>query len=135
MRIEDGELRMESRGGNPIVEKSYVFALGIVRLYKFLIENKKEFVLSKQLLRSGTSIGANIREAVDGQSKLDFLSKMNISLKEARESLYWIDLLADSNYIDLKQKQEVYKECEELIRMLVSIVKTTKKKIGGKYAN
>jgi len=126
---------MESRGGNPIVEKSYVFALGIVRLYKFLIENKKEFVLSKQLLRSGTSIGANIREAVDGQSKLDFLSKMNISLKEARESLYWIDLLADSNYIDLKQKQEVYKECEELIRMLVSIVKTTKKKIGGKYAN
>jgi len=128
-------LRIENNKNNPVLNKSYAFALDTVMLYKFLAENKKEFVLSKQLLRSGTSVGANIREAVDGQSKPDFLSKMNISLKEARESLYWIDLLADSNYIDLNQKEKVYKECEELIRMLVSIVKTTKEKIGGKYAN
>ena len=128
-------MRIENNKNNPVLNKSYAFALDTVMLYKFLAENKKEFVLSKQLLRSGTSVGANIREAVDGQSKPDFLSKMNISLKEARESLYWIDLLADSNYIDLNQKEKVYKECEELIRMLVSIVKTTKEKIGGKYAN
>jgi four helix bundle protein len=120
---------------NPIVKKSYDFALDIIMLYKFLVEEKKEFILCKQLLRSGTSIGANIREAVEGQTKADFLSKMNTSLKEARESLYWINLLNDSNYIDLKQKQEVYKKCEELIRMLTSIVKTTKQKLGGKYAH
>ena len=116
-------------GKNPIIKKSYDFALDIIGLYKFLTEKKKEFVLSKQLLRSGTSIGANIREAVEAQSKADFLSKMNISLKEARESLYWIDLLADSGYMDIKQKQNIYKKCEELVRMLVSIVKTTKEKV------
>jgi four helix bundle protein len=126
-------LRIESKEG-PAIKKSYDFALDIVMLYKFLTEKRKEFVLSKQLLRSGTSIGANIREAIDGQSKPDFLSKMNISLKEARESLYWIDLLADSNYIDIEQKQKIYKKCEELIRILVSIVKTTKENIGKKYA-
>ncbi|MDR2732146.1 MAG: four helix bundle protein [Fibromonadaceae bacterium] len=130
--MENGELRIENNP-NPVVKKSYDFALDIIILYKFLVEERKEFVLSKQLLRSGTGVGANIREAIDGQSKPDFLSKMNISLKEARESLYWIDLLRDSNYIDLKQKQKVYKECEELIRILTSIVKTTKQKIGGKY--
>jgi len=127
-------LRIENRE-NPLIKKSYDFALDIVLLYKFLAEKRKEFVLSKQLLRSGTSVGANIREAVDGQSKADFLSKMNISLKEARESLYWIDLLADSNYIDPEQKQKIYKKCEELIRILVSIVKTTKINLGKKNKN
>jgi four helix bundle protein len=134
MGIENGELRMENKE-NPVIKKSYDFALDVIKLYKFLVERQKEFVLSKQLLRSGTSIGANIREAIDGQSKPDFLSKMNISLKEARESLYWIDLLAGSNYIGIEQKRKIYKKCEELVRILVSIVKTTKEKIRSNHAN
>ena len=84
---------------NVVVEKSKKFAIRIIKLYQYLCENKKEFILSKQLLRSGTSIGANVKEAVRGQSKADFISKLNISLKETSETEYWLELLYETNYI------------------------------------
>ena len=109
-----------------IEEKSYDFAVSIVKLCYSLSSVNKEFVLSKQLLRSGTSIGANIREASQGQSRADFLSKTSISLKEANESLYWLDLLFDTNFIDKEKHNEYSTKCIELIKILTSIIKTTK---------
>ena len=114
-------------GENVLKIKSYKFAIRIVKLYQFLIKEKKEFVLSKQTLRSGTAIGALIREAEFAQSKADFINKMNIALKEANETLYWLELLKDTNYIDNKLFQSLYNDCEELIKMLVSTIKTTRK--------
>lgn len=111
---------------NIIQNKSYQFALRIIKLYKFLIEEKKEFVLSKQILRSGTSIGANIEEAIGGQSKADFIAKFQIALKESRETHYWIRLLIDSNYLDKKSGQSILDDCEELLKLLSSILKTSK---------
>lgn len=96
-------------------------------MYKYLCDEKKEFVLSKQVLRSGTSIGANIREAVRGQTKPDFYAKLNISLKEAEETEYWLELLFESDYLPDKEYKQIYFDCEELIRLLVSITKTQKK--------
>ena len=107
-------------------EKSFVFAVKVVNLYRYLCEEKKEYVLSKQLLRSGTSIGANIREALHGQSRKDFLSKIFIALKEANEAQYWIELLFASEYLSMQQKDNIWADCDELIRLLVSIAKTTK---------
>ena len=124
--IENGELRMEN---NIIKEKSFKFAVNIVNIYKYLMDEKKEFVLSKQILRSGTSIGANINEALQGQSKKDFLSKMNISLKECVETMYWIELLYETKFIDEKVKQSLYDDCFELKKILASIVKTTKERL------
>lgn len=106
--------------------KSYKFALRIIKLYQFLIKEKKEFVLSKQILRSGTSIGALIREAEFGQSRADFVNKMSIALKEANETVYWLELLKDTGYINEKLFQSLDDDCEELIKMLISTVKTTK---------
>ena len=111
-------------GDNAIKEKSKAFALRIIRIYQYLREQKHEFVLSKQLLRSGTSIGANIREAQRGQSKADFYSKMNIALKEADETSYWLELLFESEYIDKPAFESVYFDCEEIIKLLTSITKT-----------
>jgi four helix bundle protein len=111
-------------------EKSYRFAIRIVNLYKWLCEEKKEYVLSKQLLRSGTAIGALLKEAEHGQSKLDFLSKVNIALKEANETAYWLMLLKDTGYITEKEFDSIIVDAEELIKMLVSIVKTTKARLG-----
>lgn len=108
-------------------DKSYAFAILIVKLSQTLVSDKKEYILSKQLLRSGTAIGALIREAEFAQSKNDFIHKMSISLKEANESLYWIDLLKDTNYIDENQYNIHYKLNEELVAMLVSSIKTAKK--------
>ncbi|MCL2283327.1 MAG: four helix bundle protein [Fibromonadales bacterium] len=127
-------MRVESEKKGTVAEKSYNFAVNTVLLYKYLSETKKEFVLSKQFLRSGTSIGANVREAKQAQSKPDFLNKMNIALKEANETLYWIDLLFDSDYINIEKKQNYHKECNELISLLSAIVKTTKNNLGSKYA-
>ena len=112
---------------NITLDKSKAFALRIIRLYKFLCESKNEFVMSKQLLRSGTSIGANAREAERGQSKADFYAKFNIALKEADETAYWLELLHESNYLDATQFKSIYADCEELIRLLVSITKTQKR--------
>jgi len=113
---------------NPIQIKSYQFALRVIKLYKYLIEEKKEFVLSKQVLRSGTSIGANVEEAIGGQSKADFIAKLQIALKESRETHYWVRLLIDSNYLDIKLGKSVLNDCEELLKLLSSILKSSKSK-------
>jgi four helix bundle protein len=115
---------------NIVARKSYVCALEIIKLYRHLSGEKKEFVLSKQLLRSGTSVGALIREAEHAESTKDFLHKMSISLKEANESLYWLQLLKDSNIIDISFYNYIYPLAEELVRLLASIVKTTKNKLN-----
>ena len=111
---------------NVIRDKSYAFALRIVKLYQFLINEKKEFVLSRQILRSGTSIGANVEEAIGGQSGRDFQSKIAIAYKEARETHYWIRLLKDSNYLTDEYSQSILSDCEELMKILGSIQKTMK---------
>lgn len=111
---------------NIIQEKSYAFALRIINLYKFLCEEKKEFVLSKQVLRSGTSIGANIEESVGAQSKKDFINKISISYKEARETKYWIRLLKDSEYITEEMYKSLEFDREAILKILGSIQKTAK---------
>ena len=111
---------------NIIVDKSKVFALRIIRLYQYLKNEKSEFVLSKQLLRSGTSIGANVKEAIRGQSRADFYAKLNISLKEASETEYWLELLHESGYIEEKPFVSIYEDCQELIKILVTITKSQK---------
>ena len=111
---------------NPLKDKSYQFAIRIVKLSQFLQQEKKEFVLSKLVLRSGTAIGALIREAEFGQSKADFTNKMSISLKEANETEYWLSLLNDTNFISENQFVNLQSDCKELIAMLVSTVKTSK---------
>lgn len=113
---------------NIILDKSFAFAIRVVKLYKFLCNDKKEYVLSKQLLRSATSIGANINEAQAGQSKNDFVSKMSIASKEARETLYWIDLLIATEYLDIKDShvKSLKHNIEEIIKIITSIVKTSK---------
>lgn len=118
------------KNDNVVQKKSYDFALRIIKLYEHLVKEKKEFVLSKQVLRSGTSIGANIEEAIGGQSDKDFLSKFAIAYKEARETHYWIRLLRDSKHLDSKQSELILKDCEELIKIIGSINKTMKKKLG-----
>lgn len=112
---------------NSIVkDKSFAFAVRIVKLYQHISENKKEFILSKQLVRSGTSIGANINEALQGSSKRDFINKMNISLKEAQETEYWLRLLHETNYLSEREFQSIYDDSVELLKMLTSIVKTSR---------
>ncbi len=111
---------------NIVATKSLAFAIRVVNLYKYLCDSKKEYVLSKQLLRSGTAIGALIREAEHGQSGADFLNKMNIALKEANETLYWLILLKETYFINDEEYQSIYANAEELTKLLVSIVKTTK---------
>ena len=107
------------------VEKSFDFAVQIVNLYKFLTVEKREYVLSKQLLRSGTSIGANISEAQRGQSKADFIAKMSIALKEANETDYWLRLLYKTDYISEEQFESLNSGINELIRILTAICKTS----------
>jgi len=111
---------------NVIEAKSFSFAVKIVNLYKCICADKKEFVLSKQLLRSGTSIGANVREASNAQSKKDFLSKMNIALKEASETKYWLEILVATEYISENQFLSIRNDCTEIEKILTQIVKTTK---------
>ena len=119
------------REENAIVEKSKRFALRIIKLYQHLCAEKREYVLAKQLLRSGTSIGANIREALRGQSRADFYAKLTIALKEADETAYWLELLYESGYIGKRGFESLYGECQELIRLLVSITKTLKNSETG----
>ena len=111
---------------NVIEVKSFNFAVRIVNLYKHLTDTKKECVLSKQLLRSGTSIGANVAEAEQAQSKPDFVSKMNIALKEASETKYWIKLLKATNYLSEEESSSILTDCVELEKILISIVKSSK---------
>lgn len=109
---------------NILLDKSKEFALRTIKLYKFLTERKKEFILSKQVLRCGTSIGANVKEAVVAQSKADFYAKLHISLKEANETEYWLELLYESGYIDEKSFTSICSDNKELIKLLTSIIKT-----------
>lgn len=115
---------------NVVKGKSYGFAIRIIGLYKHLSTEKKEFVLSKQLLRSGTSIGALIRESEYAQSKADFLNKMSIALKETNETEYWLMLLKDTNYINKEEFSSIHGDCTEILRLLISIVKSTKTALG-----
>jgi four helix bundle protein len=113
--------------GNSIVAgKSKRFAVRIVNLYKHLCSVKKEFVLSKQILRSGTSIGANVHEAIQAQSRKDFTSKLSIALKEASETEYWLDLLYETEFITRDEYRSIAEDCSELCKLLISIIKTTK---------
>ncbi len=112
---------------NIIKEKTYAFAIRIVNLYKYLIESNKEYVLSKQILRSGTSIGANIEEALGGQSRKDFVAKISIAYKEGRETYYWLKILKDTDFISIAQFDSLEKDLTEVLKLLTSILKTSKK--------
>jgi len=116
---------MKTEDDNLIMLKSKQFAIRCVRLYQYLSEQKREYIMSKQLLRCGTSIGANIKEALRGQSRADFGAKLNVSLKEASECEYWIELLHETDYISDKEFESILSDCVELIRILTSIVKST----------
>jgi four helix bundle protein len=116
------------KSGNVVQEKSYAFALRMVRMYQHLTEQGKEWVLSKQVLRSGTSIGANVEEAIGGQSDRDFLAKFNVAYKEARETHYWLRLLRDSGYLTDAEAASMIADCEELLKLTGSIIKTMKQK-------
>ena len=113
------------RDNNIILEKSKSFAIRIVKLCKYL-NDKNEYILTKQLLRSGTSIGANVREAQRGQSKADFVAKMNIALKEACETEYWLEILYETEYLSKEEFESIYNDNNEITKLLTSIVKTTK---------
>lgn len=115
------------KGNNIILDKSKKFAVRIINLYKYICTEKKEFVMSKQILKCGTSIGANVKEAVNGQSTADFVSKMCIALKEAGETEYWLELLVETKYITQEQFKSINRDCTELIKILVSIIKTAKR--------
>ena len=112
---------------NIVQEKSYSFALRIVKMYKFLVSSKKERALSLQVLRSGTSVGANVEEAIGAYSRKEFSSKMSIAYKEARETKYWVRLLRDSEYLEVPAADSLLADCEELLKLLGSITRTAKK--------
>ena len=112
---------------NVLQSKSYAFAIRIIRLVQYLEREKREFVLSNQVKRSGTAIGASIREAKFSESRLDFIHKMRISLKEANETMYWLSLLLDTGYINKRMAASIMGDCRELLAMLVSTVKTAKR--------
>lgn len=118
---------MRAREENAVARKSYDFSLRCVKLYKFLCDRGGNYIIGKQLLRSGTSICANIREAQCARTKPDFIAKLHISLKEASETEYWIELLRDAGYISCKQAESMLADCVELIKLLTSIIKSTKK--------
>ena len=111
---------------NIIEDKSFGFAIKVVELYKYLVENRKEYVLSKQVLRSGTSIGANVEEAIGGQSKKDFVSKLSIAYKETRETIYWLKLMKETKYIENSQADELIGNCDELARIIAAILKSSR---------
>lgn len=120
------------KSDNIIQQKSFEFAIRIVNLYKYLTSEKKEFILSKQLLRSGTSIGANIEESIGGQSDKDFLHKLSISYKEARESIYWLKLLRETNYLNIEKAESLLADAEEICKILGKIQITLKNRIALK---
>lgn len=119
------KFKMKKDNDNLIVLKSKSFAIHCIELYQLLTETRKEYVLCKQLLRSGTSIGANVKEAIRGQSKADFGAKMNIALKEANESEYWLELLFETGYISQNCFDSMMNDCKDIIKILMAIVKTT----------
>jgi four helix bundle protein len=119
-------MKSDMKKENIVKDKSLSFAIRIVNLYKYLVAEKRETVMSKQLLRCGTSIGANIREAEQAQSRTDFLSKQNIALKEANETEYWLELLMRTGFITQNEYESINNDCVELNKLLISIIKSTK---------
>ena len=111
-----------------IKNKSFDFAVRVVKLYRFLCETKREFVISKQLLRAGTSIGANVREALNAESKADFIHKLAIAQKEADETCYWLELLHASEMLEIKEFNSIHSDAQELLVIIKSIILTTKQK-------
>lgn len=116
----------EVEGSGPVYRKSYAFAVRIVRLSQFLHRDKKEYVLSRQILRSGTAIGALLSEAKYAQSRADFINKLSIAIKEANETHYWLNLLKDTGYIDIKAHHSIDQDNREILKLLTSIINTTK---------
>ena len=116
---------MKEDKDNLIVQKSKAFAIRCVNLYKYLVDNKNEYVMSKQLLKCGTSIGANVKEAMRGQSQADFGAKMNIALKEANETEYWLEILQETEFLTEEEAESILSDCREMLKLLTSIVKTT----------
>ena len=112
---------------NVLADKTITFAIRIVNCYNYLVDTKKEFTMSKQMFRSGTSIGANVHEAIQGQSRADFVSKMSILLKEASETSFWLVLLHKTHFFNHKEYQSLRSDLDEIIRLLISTIKTTKK--------
>lgn len=133
-RNDSSAFRVFPQPPNAVLDKSFQFAVRVVRLCQYLTSEQREYVLSKQLLRSGTSIGANVNEAQAAQSTADFISKMSIASKEARETKYWLTLLCETSYIDRSQAHvnSLLQENESLIKLLTSIVKTTQTKHRSK---
>ncbi|MCY6484497.1 four helix bundle protein [Clostridium aestuarii] len=121
---------MRNLNNSIVYKNAFNFSIRMIELYKYLCAEKKEYILSKQIVRSGTSIGANIREGLDAQSDKDFLSKFNIALKEAVETDYWIELLVETKFLTQFKGKSLINDLHEIIRMLNSIVKTTKQKIN-----
>jgi len=113
---------------NVLKEKSFAFTLRCVNLYKYLSESKREFVISKQLIRSGTSVGANIREAQNAESNADYIHKFGIAQKECDETIYWLELLLAANYLTKSEFESIYKESNELLKMIRSAILTLKQK-------
>ncbi|RKY37115.1 MAG: four helix bundle protein [Candidatus Omnitrophota bacterium] len=116
--------------GNIVKIKSFAFAIRIVRLYQFLTDSKKEYILSKQLLRSGTSVGAMVRESEHAESKLDFKHKMAIAQKEINESIYWLELLNETDYLSNEHFESINKDAIEIIKLITNIIKSTKATIN-----
>ena len=114
---------------NVIQVKTYAFAVRVVRLYQYLVKSKSEYVLSKQLLRSGTSIGANVEEAIGGQSDKDFFAKMTIAYKEARETHYWLRLLTDTSYLSNEESESLLSDIEEILKIIRKKKKTMKQRL------
>ena len=121
---------MMKRERSLLLDKSEVFSGRILKMYKYLSSDKNELIISKQILRSGTSIGANISESRNAQSNADFINKLNIALKEADETLYWIKILHNGEYINEKEYESIYNDADELVKLLVSSIKTLKQKNG-----
>jgi four helix bundle protein len=117
---------MKTKDENIIVAKTYAFAVRCVNLYKFLCEERHDYVIGKQIMRSGTSVGANVKEAIRGVSKADFTAKMSIALKEASESEFWLEILRDTEYINATQAESMMADCQEVLKLLMSIIKSSK---------
>ena len=112
-------------------EKSFLLATRIIKLYKYLVEEKKEYVLAKQVLRSGTSVGANVREAQNAQSVKDFIHKLAIAQKECDETLYWLELLENAEFLSTEEFESIHKQCNEIMKIITSALITSKKKMAG----
>ncbi|MBQ8360749.1 MAG: four helix bundle protein [Bacteroidaceae bacterium] len=118
------------KNNNVTQQKTYAFAIRIVNLYRYMCKEQYEYILSKQLLRSGTAVGAIVSEGVHAQSRADFLNKMNVALKEAQESEFWIRLLHDTDYLTDEMFESIHEDCVEIVKLLTSIVKTLKDSMG-----